>query len=164
MSLQIILSDKGHRFDEHALEVQLPFLQKVLPAFNLVPIVMGEHSRENIDILAMSLAKILKNEKALLIASTDLSHFYTADKAQELDQVVVENITAFNEDQLFQNIQSGKCEMCGGGPAMAVMKSAKQLGADQSRLLIYRNSGDITGEQKEVVGYLSAVLYQSITS
>jgi len=160
-SPQIILSEKGHRFDEHALEVQLPFLQKVLPAFSLVPIVMGEHSQENIDILTTSLAKTLKNEKALLVASTDLSHFYGADRAQELDQVVVENITAFDEEQLFQDIQSGKCEMCGGGPAMAVMKSAKQLGADQSRLLLYRNSGDVTGEKNEVVGYLSAVLYQS---
>jgi MEMO1 family protein len=161
MSPQIILSEKGHRFDEHALEVQLPFLQKVLPDFSLVPIVMGEHSQENIDILAMSLAKTLKNEKALLIASTDLSHFYSADKAQELDQVVVENITAFDENKLFQDIQSGKCEMCGGGPAMAVMKSAKKLGADHSRLILYRNSGDITGEQNEVVGYLSAALYQA---
>jgi len=161
MSPRIILSEKGHRFDEHALEVQLPFLQKVLPGFSLVPIVMGEHSQENIDILAMSLAHTLKNEKALLVASTDLSHFYTADRAQVLDQVVVQNITAFNEQQLFLDIQSGKCEMCGGGPTMAVMKSSRQLGADRSRLLLYRNSGDITGEQHEVVGYLSAVLYQS---
>jgi len=161
MSPQIILSEKGHRFDEHALEVQLPFLQKVLPNFRLLPIVMGEHSQENIDVLSASLAQVLKNEKALLVASTDLSHFYNADKAMELDQVVVQHIEAFNENQLFIDIQSGKCEMCGGGPAIAVMKTAKLFGADQTKLLLYRNSGDISGEQLEVVGYLSAVLYRS---
>jgi AmmeMemoRadiSam system protein B len=155
------LSEKGHRFDEHALEVQLPFLQKVLQDFRLLPIVMGEHSQENIAVLSAALAQVLNKKKALIIASSDLSHFYQADKAQELDQVVIEHLDAFDEDQLFKDLQNGKCEMCGGGPAIAAMKTLKLLGADRSKVLLYRNSGDITGDQTEVVGYLSAVFYKS---
>ena len=156
-SPQIVLSDKGHRFEEHALEVQLPFLQKVFDNFRFVPIVMGEHSHDNIESLANALAKVLKNKKVLIVASTDLSHFYDDEKANSLDQVVVDNIENFDEEKLFQDLQSGECEMCGGGPAIAVMKASRLLGATKSQVLLYRNSGDISGDRSEVVGYLSAV-------
>jgi AmmeMemoRadiSam system protein B len=159
-SPQIILSDKGHRFDEHALEVQLPFLQKVFDKFRFLPIVMGEHSRDNIQSLANGLAQILKGEKALIVASSDLSHFYTDEKATSLDQVVVDDMENFDEEKLFQDLKSGKAEMCGGGPAMATMKACKLLGADKAKVLLYRNSGDITGDRSEVVGYLSAIFYK----
>jgi AmmeMemoRadiSam system protein B len=156
-SSQIVLSEKGHRFEEHALEVQLPFLQKTLNDFRFIPIVMGEHSRDNIQSLAEGLANVLKDKKALLVASTDLSHFYDDEKANLLDQVVVDDVENFDEEKLFQDLQSGECEMCGGGPAIAVMKACKLLGATKSQVLLYRNSGDISGDRSEVVGYLSAI-------
>lgn len=156
-SPQIVLSDKGHRFEEHALEVQLPFLQKIFDEFRFVPIVMGEHSHDNIESLANALANVLKGKKALIVASTDLSHFYDDEKANSLDQVVVDNIENFEEEKLFQDLQSGECEMCGGGPTIAVMKACRLLGATKSQVLLYRNSGDISGDRSEVVGYLSAV-------
>jgi len=162
-SPQIILSDKGHRFEEHALEVQLPFLQKIIDDFRFVPIVMGEHNQDNIDSLANGLAQVLKDKQALIIASTDLSHFYNDEKANSLDQVVVDDIENFDEEQLFQDLQSGECEMCGGGPAVAVMKACKLLGASQSQVLLYRNSGDITGDREEVVGYLSAIFIKKVS-
>jgi len=161
MSPQIILSEKGHRFDEHSLEVQLPFLQKVLPKFRFVPIVMGEHSQDNIQVLADALKNVLLNEKALIVASSDLSHFYDNEKANSLDQIVIDNLKNFDDDKLFRDLQKGRCEMCGGGPAVVAMKASRLLGADQSKVLLYRNSGDITGECKEVVGYLSAIFYES---
>jgi AmmeMemoRadiSam system protein B len=156
-SPQIVLSDKGHRFEEHALEVQLPFLQKIIENFRFVPIVMGEHSQDNIQSLANGLAHVLKDKKGLIVASTDLSHFYDDTKANALDQVVVDDIENFDEEKLFQDLQSGECEMCGGGPAVAVMKACKLLGANKSQVLLYRNSGDITGDRDEVVGYVSAI-------
>jgi AmmeMemoRadiSam system protein B len=159
-SPQIILSDKGHRFDEHALEVQLPFLQKVFNKFRFIPIAMGEHSQDNIQSLANGLAQVLKDEKALIVASSDLSHFYTDEKATSLDQIVVENMENFDDEKLFEDLKSGRAEMCGGGPAMATMKACKHLGADKGRVLLYRNSGDITGDRSEVVGYLSAIFYK----
>ena len=157
---EIILSEKGHRFDEHALEVQLPFLQKIFDDFRFLPIVMGEHTRENINMLAQGLYQVLKNENTLIVASTDLSHFYNNEEASALDQVVIENIKNFDEEKLYQDLHSGKCEMCGGGPAMAAMKASKLFGAKKSEVLLYRNSGDITGDKSEVVGYLSAVFYK----
>ncbi len=156
-SPQIVLSEKGHRFEEHALEVQLPFLQKVIENFRFVPIVMGEHSQDNINSLANGLSQVLHGKKALIVASSDLSHFYNDEKANLLDQVVVDDIENFDDDKLFRDLQSGECEMCGGGPAVAAMKACKQLGATKSQVLLYRNSGDITGDRDEVVGYLSAI-------
>lgn len=157
---QIILSEKGHRFEEHALEVQLPFLQKAFDSFKFVPIVMGEHSHNNIEVLANALSQILTNQKALIVASSDLSHFYSDEKAASLDQIVVDDIEQFDEEQLFKDLQAGHCEMCGGGPAVAAMKASKLLGANRSKVLLYRNSGDISGDKDEVVGYLSAVFYK----
>lgn len=159
---QIILSEKGHRYDEHSLEVQLPFLQKVLDKFKLIPIVMGEQNMENIEALAFGLAEILKNKKALIVASSDLSHFYNYDKASLLDKVVIENMKNFDDNKLFQDLKAERCEMCGGGPVVATMKASKKLGANKSEVLLYRNSGDITGDKTEVVGYMSAVLYNEI--
>jgi AmmeMemoRadiSam system protein B len=157
---QIILSEKGHRFDEHALEVQLPLLQKVLDDFKILPIVLGEHSIANIEILAEGLAKILADQNALIVASSDLSHFYNYEKATSLDNVVINNIKQFNEDQLFNDLQAGHCEMCGGGPVVTMMKASKLLGANKVQYLIYRNSGDVTGDRSEVVGYMSAIFYK----
>jgi len=157
---QIILSEKGHRFEEHALEVQLPFLQKVLVKFKLIPIIMGEHSSDNIETLAQALATALRDQKALIVASSDLSHFYNAAKAETMDHLVRDKISGFAEDELFNELRAGKCEMCGGGPVVACMKASKLLGADKSKTLLYRHSGDITGDRSEVVGYLSALFYQ----
>jgi len=157
---QIILSEKGHRFEEHALEVQLPFLQKVLDDFQLIPIVMGEHSHDNVETLADGLKLVLEDKKALIIASSDLSHFYNATKAESMDKIVHEKIADFDDDGLFSELQAGNCEMCGGGPVVTVMKASKLLGAKNSQVLMYRHSGEVTGDKSEVVGYLSAVIYE----
>ena len=159
-SPQIILSEKGHRFEEHALEVQLPILQAVLDKFKIIPIVMGEQSYDNIETLARALATVLSDQKTLLVASSDLSHFYNAKKASILDNVVIDDLKKFNEEKLFQDLQHGSCEMCGGGPAVTVMKACKLLGANRSEVLVYRTSGDVTGDYNEVVGYLSALFYK----
>jgi AmmeMemoRadiSam system protein B len=158
---QLRLGDEGHRTEEHALEVQLPFLQKVLEDFELLPVMMGDQSKENIAVLAEALAQELQNKNALIVASTDLSHFYPYDKAALLDHIVVNDINAFNEDKLIDDLDRKRCEMCGGGPAAAAMKAARLLGANRSKVLIYRNSGDVTGDKGEVVGYLSSVLYKA---
>jgi len=158
---QIILGDEGHRTEEHALEVQLPFLQEVLSDFKLLPIMMGDQEKENITMLAEALGHVLRNKNALIVASTDLSHFYNYDRAALLDRVVIDDINAFNEDKLIDDLNRKRCEMCGGGPAIAVMKAARLLGANRSKVLIYRNSGDVTGDKGQVVGYLSSVLYKA---
>lgn len=157
---KIIVSALGHDIDEHALEVQLPFLQHVLGDFKLVPIVMGNQDGENVEILANALGRVLKDKKALIVASSDLSHFHPYDQAVSIDRGVVDYINQFDEDLLFRKTQNGDCEMCGSGPVVATMKAARMLGADKSRVLLYRNSGDVSGDRSRVVGYLAAIFYR----
>ncbi|HID40128.1 MAG TPA: AmmeMemoRadiSam system protein B [Calditrichaeota bacterium] len=156
----IIYSDIGHEKDEHSLEVQLPFLQHVLGDFRLIPIVMGNQDHTNIHVLSEALTDLLTDKKALIVASSDLSHYYSSDKAAVLDSVVVEHVNNFDEDRLEKDLQLGLCEMCGGGPVITMMKTCRNLGANKSKVLIYRNSGDVTGERGQVVGYLSAMIYK----
>jgi len=155
----IIFSDLGHDADEHALEVQLPFLQHVLTDFKLVPVVMGNQDIGNIDILSNALVSVLKDRNALIVASSDLSHYHRNDRAELLDKVVVDAVNAYDENTLYDALQDGKCEMCGGGPVVTAMKVCRELGALKSKVLLYRNSGDVTGEWAQVVGYMSGLLY-----
>jgi AmmeMemoRadiSam system protein B len=136
-------------------------LQSVLEDIKIIPVVMGEHSHPTIEAVATGLAEVLNSKKALIIASTDLSHFYNDKKARELDNVVVDAVTAFDDEELFSDLQNGRCEMCGGGPTVAAMKASKLLGADTSRVMMYQNSGKVSGDMTEVVGYLSAIFYQA---
>jgi MEMO1 family protein len=144
---------------EHALEIQLPFLQVVMPGFKLVPLVMGEQDLETCRWLAEAIADCAKNNSVLLVASSDLSHFHSYDDAKRLDQVVLDKVAALDPEGLVKGLANGKCEACGGGPVAAAMLAAKRLGATRSRVLDYANSGDVTGDRSRVVGYLAAALW-----
>jgi AmmeMemoRadiSam system protein B len=148
---------------EHSLEMQLPFLQTVLPDFRLVPVIMGEYDYSTCIFLAESLANLIKKSggKTLIIASTDLSHFYTGEKARVLDSEFIERVRAFDPGALYRSMSSGECEACGGGPTVATMLSLKELGANRAVILHYANSGDATGNYRQVVGYVSAALLKN---
>jgi AmmeMemoRadiSam system protein B/AmmeMemoRadiSam system protein A len=143
---------------EHSLEIQLPFLQVVLGEFRLTPILMGDQSFESCRKLAEAIVHVSLGKKVLLVASTDLSHFHSYQEAKQLDQAVLDRVSAFDPSGLAQDIQKGACEACGGGPLVALMLAARQLGATKSKVLHYANSGDVTGDTRSVVGYLAAVL------
>lgn len=161
----VYLSDKGHSFyagrGEHSLEVQLPFLQIVLGKFKLVAIIMGDQEYSTCEELGDAVSKALKDKPALIVASSDLSHFHPYNEAVKLDQVVVGDVNSFDPQGLFEDVSKGKCEACGAGPIAATMLAAKKLGADKAKVLKYANSGDVTGEKSSVVGYMSAVIYRS---
>jgi len=158
----VFLSTKGHtgggNRGEHSLEVHLPFLQHVLGKFKLVAIVMGEQEESNCRALGEVLASALSGTSSLMVASTDLSHFYAASEAERLDHAIRDAIESFNPDKLLRTLASGKGEACGGGPVAAAMIAAKRLGGDDIKITHYSNSGDTTGDYSEVVGYLSAVV------
>ncbi len=158
--VRLVLSAIGHEGEEHALEVQLPFLQHIFDDFTLVPIVMGNQDMTNIKSLAYALGVVLKNKRALIVASSDLSHYHSYNEAVRLDSVVISHIDNFKEDNLYEDLQSGLCEMCGGGPVIAMMKACRQLGANKAKVVLYRNSGDVTGDRSQVVGYLAAIVYR----
>jgi AmmeMemoRadiSam system protein B len=141
---------------EHSLEMQLPFLQRFLPDTPIVPLVMGSQGRRTIHALAAALAGCLTGRKALLVASSDLSHYQDAPTARKLDGVVLEAIRHFDPDALERALSHLPDHACGGGPVAAVMRAAGQMGAREGRVLRYADSGDVSGDKSAVVGYVAA--------
>jgi len=154
-----VLSNVGHR-SEHCLEVQLPFLQKVLGEFSFVPMIVGNQSKEICLSLGTAIAEVARGKNILLVASSDLSHYHPYNTAVSLDRRVIDQVESFDELALMEQIETERVEACGGGPVVSVMHAAKLLGANRSQALFYCNSGDITGDKSAVVGYLSAVFLQ----
>ena len=160
-------SDKGHKVsnnyrNEHSLELQLPFLQMVLGDFKLVPIVMGEQNLKVATNLGNALADILKDKNALIVASSDLSHFHPYDEAKAIDKKFVDCVSNYDYTGLSNGLKNGEIEACGGYPTVAAMIAAKKMGAKTVRVTKYANSGDVYRETKNrVVGYMGAVFYQN---
>jgi AmmeMemoRadiSam system protein B len=147
---------------EHSLEIQLPFLQTVLRDFQIVPILMGQQDFKTCSDLAKTLVQVMAStDRTLLLASTDLSHYHSYKKAKKLDLKLIQHVQRFDAKGLADSLSMGKCEACGGGPAITVMLAAQALGADLSVILNYANSGDVTGDHTRVVGYLSAALIRA---
>ncbi len=147
---------------EHSLEVQLPFLQVVTKTFKLVPIVMEPYwTWESCQNLARAIAETVRGKKVLLVASTDLSHFHSYERAVELDRIVLDRIDRFDPEGLNQDLKSNRAEACGGGPVVTMMLAAKALGANHGKAIKYLNSGDVTGDRSRVVGYGAGVFYKT---
>ncbi|MFN4111780.1 MAG: AmmeMemoRadiSam system protein B, partial [Ignavibacteria bacterium] len=153
-------SKRGHG-REHALEVQLPFLQVALSEFKLLPIVMGDQGKDFAFSLAEVLAEVLKNKNILMVASSDLSHYYSHDIANSLDSRIEKLINNYDEETLIDELEEEKVQACGGGPIVAVMRASKLLGANKSKVLYRNDSSEASGDKHQVVGYLSAAFYKS---
>lgn len=156
-SKSIFWGMEGHR-QEHAIEVQIPFLQLVLDDFKIVPIVMGDQGKIFVDDLAEQIAKAVDAE-TVIVASSDLSHFHSKKKAFDLDSIAAKHVSSMNYEGLQSDLDNRKCEACGGGPMVVLMKAAFLLNKRKSVLLDRSDSGDVSGDNSEVVGYLSAAIY-----
>ena len=156
----VVLDLPGPHREEHSLEMQLPFLQRLLPGLRLVPLLMGSQSRQEVDALAAALGSALAGrDDVLLVASSDLSHYHPAPVANELDARVVATVRGFDPEGLMDRLESFHGHACGGGPMVAVMKASRALGASQASVLRYADSGDVPdGDKSHVVGYLAAAL------
>jgi AmmeMemoRadiSam system protein B/AmmeMemoRadiSam system protein A len=175
MNHSIQFSAHGHEptaaGGEHALEVQLPWLQKVLGNFELVPIIMGDQSYEASRALGVALEKLIKKEKnpgeTLVLASSDLSHYHTYDQANTIDHKTLGALAAWDYFSMSRNFQwrganqPGVWEACGGAPIVAAMIYAERMGANEARVLRYANSGDVTGDKSRVVGYSADIFVKS---
>ncbi len=155
-SPQIRSSIAGHG-NEHAIEVQLPLMQYVMGKFSFLPVVIGNQRRENCVELGRALSESLHGKNALLVASTDLSHYHSYEEALQLDKVMIDDISSFDAGRLMNHLETGKTEACGGGPTVAVMSTLQRLGVRRMEILYQCNSGDVTGDYSRVVGYVSAV-------
>lgn len=151
---------RGHRA-EHALEVELPFLQVIWPQFELVPVVMGEQHWELCQLLGEQVARLCRESPALILASSDLSHYFAYEEAVQFDACFMRHLKSFAAAALLQALENEECHACGGGPVVAAMIAAQALGADAVDILRYENSGDVTGDHSMVVGYLAATLGKS---
>ena len=154
---------------EHSLELQLPFVRRVLPHTPIVPLLIGYQERTTILALADALVGALAGTRALLIASTDLSHYFDAQQAATLDGRVVEYVNRFDwaglldEFEQYPEHERGRYVACGGGAAVAVMRASAALGATTARVLTRADSGDVSGDKAQVVGYLAAVLGSGVS-
>jgi AmmeMemoRadiSam system protein B len=149
---------------EHSLEMQLPFFKRLLPEVPIVPLLMGYQTRDTIERIAAALGQVAIARRILLVASTDLSHYLDARTAQRHDARVCDRVAAFDADGLLQLFEEypegdrGRYVGCGAGPAIAVMRAARTRGAREGRVLKYGHSGEISGDESGVVGYVAAAL------
>lgn len=162
-----INSWQGHR-GEHALEVQLPFLQMLstnstssLTNMQIVPVVMGDQRPEFCEQLGVALAEILNDRPALIIASSDLSHYHSHKQAQKMDRRILRCVKKLSPERLLDELATGRAEACGGGPIAATMMAARRLGATAGEILDYRDSSAVSGDEEQVVGYLAAAFYKT---
>ncbi len=145
---------------EHSLEVQLPYLQSVLPDFTIVPVVVSYQDKHRIDMLATALEGLEYDSRTIMVASTDWQHFKPSSVGAPMDSLGIACLLDLDPDRLATLLASGRVEMCGGGVAVAVTRAALSKGANRAKLLRYGDSGDVSGDKQSVVGYAAVVLYR----
>lgn len=150
---------------EHSLEIELPFLQRALSApFSLLPVMVRALQPKVSQALGEALAEVLQGRQALLVASTDLSHYYEQQVALALDHAMLEQFERFSPEGAFEVEAQEKGYACGLGAVTAVLWAARALGANRVRVLHHATSGDVTGDYSQVVGYAAAVILKMAES
>lgn len=149
---------EAHR-EEHSVEVQIPFIQKVLPNTKIVPIVMGIPSKKTISTLTGALLKCLSGKKVLIIASTDMSHYLSKKDANDLDSKTLSLIKSFKTETLIKKLENRENIMCGGGPVVSALLFAQKMGDAHIEVMRYADSSHAGGSEAGVVGYMAAALY-----
>ena len=152
----IDIDDTAHRF-EHSIEVQLPFLQYLYGSeFKFVPIAFLMQDLESSREVGRALAKALEGKNAVIIASTDMTHYEPHEQAVRKDKLALSAVEKLNEEEFYSIIESYNISACGYGPVAALITAAKLLGVKKAEILCYKTSGDVTGDYSSVVGYASA--------
>lgn len=142
---------------EHSLEMQLPFLQRLMPGLRIVPCLLGSQTREESLGLGRALARAAREHGALLVASSDLSHYHPASVARRLDAQVIACLERLDPEGLMEQLEAFRGHACGGGAIVAVLSACCALGATHGTVLRYGDSGDAGEHDKSrVVGYLAA--------
>ncbi len=145
---------------EHSIEVQIPIIQYFRKDIKIVPIVIGTRSLDECKILGSAIAEALKEsgKEALIVASTDFTHYETQKSAATKDQMAISAILELDPDKLYQTVFSHNITMCGVMPTVAAIEAAKELGATKAELVRYMTSGDVTGDYQQVVGYAGIII------
>jgi hypothetical protein len=156
----LLSEDSDAHRREHAAEVQLPFLQARLGKFTFVPIAVGTGLFEALTALGVAIAEAIaaQNERALIIASSDMNHYESDNATRKKDARAIDRILALDPRGLYDVVNNENISMCGYGPAVAMLTAAKRLGATGAELVKYATSGDVSGDREMVVGYAGVVV------
>jgi AmmeMemoRadiSam system protein B len=150
---------------EHSLEMQLPFVARLMPGVPIVPLVMGDQTRPTAFALGEALARAIAmagagaDGEVLLVASSDLSHYEDAATAARLDAVITTAVGALDPEGVMAALEREPRHACGGGPIVSVLHAARLLGATHAEVLDYADSGDVSGDKSSVVGYMAAAIW-----
>lgn len=152
--------DMAAHLHEHSIEVQLPFLQYFKTEFKLVPIVLAYGGAAIYKEIGRALARAVKESgnKAVIIASSDMTHYEAQASAQKKDTQAIEAVLALDEDKLLKRVEELDISMCGYAPAVSLIVAAKELGAKGAELVKYQTSGDTSGDYSSVVGYAGIII------
>jgi hypothetical protein len=152
--------EEAHRY-EHALEVQLPFLQVLALGFQFVPITVGTSNFEALSALGVVIGGVAADagEPVLIIASSDMNHYESDDITRVKDRRAIDQILALDPRGLYETVHEGNISMCGYGPAVVMLTAARKLGASNAKLIRYATSGDVSGDRDMVVGYAGIAVY-----
>jgi len=153
--------DTVAHYPEHSLEVQLPFLQFRAPHSTIVPICISRMPLEVLLQLGDGLARAVQSSRsrAMIVASTDMTHYESGEIAHKKDFLALEKVLALDPTGLYDTVQEHRISMCGVLPTVVMLQAAIALGAQNAELVAYSNSGDVTGDQSEVVGYAGVRIY-----
>ena len=145
---------------EHSVEVQIPFIQYLKKGFKIVPIVLSHGPKSVYKEIGKAMAKVIKDSKseAVIIASSDMTHYEPQESAKRKDTQAINAILELNEDELLNRIEKLNISMCGYAPAVSLISAAKELGASRGTLIKYQTSGDVTGDYSGVVGYAGIIV------
>jgi hypothetical protein len=156
----LLEQDTAAHLYEHSLEVQLPFLLELNPRVRIVPVVLMEATLEELQALGEAIARAIRasGREALVIASSDMSHYVPHEVAQRKDHLALQRLLALEPQGLYQVVKAERISMCGYLPATAMLWAARALGAREARLLAYSTSAEASGDYSQVVGYAAVVL------
>jgi hypothetical protein len=156
----LLHEDETAQLREHAIEVQLPFLQSLRADLRFVPITVGTGQFEALAALGIVIAKVIAElgEPVLIVASSDMNHYESDEQTRIKDAMAIEQILTLQPKGLFQTVRSQNISMCGVGPAVAMLTAALRLGATKAELIKYATSGEVSGDHDHVVGYAGVVV------
>jgi AmmeMemoRadiSam system protein B len=143
---------------EHSLEVQLPFLQRVLGDFTFVPICLGAHRYDYAEEIGRAIADVVRDDDIAILASSDLNHYEDQKTTLRKDQLVIDQVLARNPRELWRVVDEFDVSMCGFIPTTAMLVAANELGAGEAKLIKHATSGDINGDYSHVVGYAAIMI------
>ena len=155
---RLLAEDARAHASEHSLEVQLPFLQRLLGDFTFVPICLGAPRYDMAEEIGAAIAEVIRDQDVAILASSDLNHYEDQRETLRKDQLVIDPILARNPRELWRAVDAYDVSMCGFIPTTTMLIAANALGATQARLVKHATSGDVNGDYSHVVGYASILV------